>query len=57
MKGDYHRYLAEFAGGDGRKGASEAAHEAYKQATEIAQSDVRFGVFTVRTTLYVVPAV
>ena len=40
MKGDYHRYLAEFAGGDGRKGASEAAHDAYKQATEIAQSDV-----------------
>jgi len=40
MKGDYHRYLAEFAGGDGRKGASEAAHDAYKQATEIAQSDL-----------------
>lgn len=39
-KGDYHRYLAEFAGGDGRKGASEAAHESYKQATEIAQSDL-----------------
>lgn len=41
MQGDYHRYLAEFAGGDGRKGASDAAHDAYKQATEIAQSDVR----------------
>jgi len=40
MKGDYHRYLAEFAGGDGRKGASEAAHDAYKQATEIAQADL-----------------
>jgi len=40
MKGDYHRYLAEFAGGDGRKAASEAAHESYKQATEIAQSDL-----------------
>ena len=40
MKGDYHRYLAEFAAGDGRKGAAEAAHEAYKQATEIAQADV-----------------
>jgi 14-3-3 protein epsilon len=41
MKGDYHRYLAEFAAGDQRKGASDAAHEAYKQATEIAQTDVR----------------
>merc|ERR1711977_611014 len=40
MQGDYHRYLAEFAAGDGRKGASEAAHDAYKQATEIAQSDL-----------------
>ena len=39
-KGDYHRYLAEFAGGDGRKGSSDAAHESYKQATEIAQSDL-----------------
>jgi len=39
-KGDYHRYLAEFAAGDGRKKASEAAHESYKQATEIAQSDL-----------------
>jgi len=40
MKGDYHRYLAEFAAGDGRKTASDAAHESYKQATEIAQSDL-----------------
>lgn len=40
MKGDYHRYLAEFAGGDSRKGASEAAHEAYKAASEIAQSEL-----------------
>ncbi|KAK9900106.1 14-3-3 protein [Cystobasidium minutum MCA 4210] len=40
MKGDYHRYLAEFASGDARKSASEAAHESYKQATEIAQTDL-----------------
>merc|ERR1711939_836740 len=40
MKGDYHRYLAEFAAGDNRKTASEAAHESYKQATEIAQTDL-----------------
>ena len=39
-KGDYHRYLAEFADGDRRNGASEAAHVSYKQATEIAQSDL-----------------
>ncbi|KAJ6171863.1 hypothetical protein N7470_000930 [Penicillium chermesinum] len=32
MKGDYHRYLAEFAIGDRRK--------AYKAATEIAQTDL-----------------
>jgi len=40
MKGDYHRYLAEFASGDNRKSASDAAHESYKQATEIAQTDL-----------------
>jgi 14-3-3 protein epsilon len=40
MKGDYHRYLAEFAAGDGRKTAAEAAHESYKQATDIAQTDL-----------------
>lgn len=40
MKGDYHRYLAEFASGDSRKEASDAAHSAYKTATEIAQADL-----------------
>jgi hypothetical protein len=40
MKGDYHRYLAEFASGDTRKGASEAAHESYKTASTIASSEL-----------------
>lgn len=40
MKGDYHRYLAEFAIGDRRKGAADASLEAYKAATEVAQTDL-----------------
>ncbi|KHN94152.1 14-3-3-like protein [Metarhizium album ARSEF 1941] len=40
MKGDYHRYLAEFASGEKRKGAATAAHEAYKNATDVAQTDL-----------------
>lgn len=39
-KGDYHRYLAEFAVGDRRKGAADASLEAYKAATEVAQTDL-----------------
>ncbi|KAJ1569232.1 hypothetical protein HK096_003806 [Nowakowskiella sp. JEL0078] len=40
MKGDYHRYLAEFAVGDKRKDASGHAHAAYKSATDIAQTEL-----------------
>ncbi|KAK7203589.1 14-3-3 protein [Myxozyma melibiosi] len=40
MKGDYHRYLAEFASGDKRKDASSAAHDAYKTATDIALTEL-----------------
>lgn len=36
MKGDYHRYLAEFATADLRSEASKSANEAYKNATDIA---------------------
>ncbi|KXL50549.1 hypothetical protein M433DRAFT_151440 [Acidomyces richmondensis BFW] len=40
MKGDYHRYLAEFASGEKRKSAATAAHEAYKNATDVAQTEL-----------------
>ncbi|KAI9224055.1 14-3-3 family protein epsilon [Blastocladiella britannica] len=40
MKGDYHRYLAEFAAGDKRKDAASAAHDSYKHATDIAQTEL-----------------
>ncbi|XP_077422104.1 tyrosine 3-monooxygenase/tryptophan 5-monooxygenase activation protein, epsilon polypeptide 1 [Vanacampus margaritifer] len=36
MKGDYHRYLAEFATGNGRKEAAEQSLVAYKTATDLA---------------------
>lgn len=40
MKGDYHRYLAEFAQGEKRKDAASHAHDAYKAATEIALTEL-----------------
>ncbi|CAH0049447.1 unnamed protein product [Clonostachys solani] len=40
MKGDYHRYLAEFAIGDRRKDSADKSLEAYKAATEVAQTDL-----------------
>lgn len=39
-KGDYHRYLAEFALGDKRKTSSDKSLEAYTAATDIAQTDL-----------------
>ena len=39
-KGDYHRYLAEFAVAEKRKGSADLSLEAYKSATEIAQTDL-----------------
>jgi len=39
-KGDYHRYLAEFAIGDKRKTSADKSLEAYKAATEVAQTDL-----------------
>lgn len=39
-KGDYHRYLAEFAIGDQRKDSADKSLEAYKAATEVATTDL-----------------
>ncbi|KAL9670084.1 hypothetical protein QQ045_007635 [Rhodiola kirilowii] len=40
MKGDYHRYLAEFKTGAERKEAAESTLSAYKAAQDIANSDL-----------------
>jgi len=40
MKGDYHRYLAEFASGNERKEAAENSLIAYKSASEIAVTEL-----------------
>jgi len=40
MKGDYHRYLAEFAIGDKRKESADKSLEAYQAATEVASTDL-----------------
>ena len=40
MKGDYHRYLAEFATGEKRTQASDNSLQAYKAASEIAERDL-----------------
>ncbi|ROT61436.1 14-3-3 epsilon-like transcript variant 1 [Penaeus vannamei] len=40
MKGDYHRYLAEFATGNDRKAAAENSLVAYKAASDIAMTEL-----------------
>jgi len=40
MKGDYYRYLAEFATGNDRKEASESSLVAYKAASDIATTEL-----------------
>lgn len=40
MKGDYHRYLAEFATGEARKEAAENSLKAYKSASDIANVEL-----------------
>lgn len=39
-KGDYHRYLAEFAMGDKRKTSADKSLEAYQSATEVAGTEL-----------------
>ena len=41
MKGDYHRYISEYTTGDENKNAGDNAHDAYKEATETAVSDLK----------------
>jgi len=40
MKGDYFRYIAEYKNEVEKKTASDNAHEAYKQAMEIAKNEL-----------------
>ncbi len=40
MKGDYHRYLAEFAISEKRKEAADLSLEAYKSASEVAVTEL-----------------
>jgi len=41
MKGDYHRYLAEFATGDKRKDSADKALDDYKAASDVAATELR----------------
>jgi 14-3-3 protein epsilon len=38
MKGDYYRYIAEYATADNHKKAADGALESYSKASEIANS-------------------
>jgi len=40
MKGDYHRYLAEFATGDLRQASADKSLEAYKAATDVSTTEL-----------------
>ncbi|KAI8636366.1 protein BMH2 [Parasitella parasitica] len=40
MKGDYHRYVAEYATDENRKVAAEKALDAYQTATDVAQVEL-----------------
>lgn len=40
MKGDYYRYMAEFLGGEERKGAAENSRGAYQAASDVANEEL-----------------
>jgi len=40
MKADYYRYQAEYANGDGKSKAAEAARLAYEEAQKVAEKDL-----------------
>lgn len=40
MKGDYHRYLAEFASAENHSRHSQDAHDAYKAASDVALAEL-----------------
>ncbi len=41
MKGDYYRYISEYTSGAAHDSAGQSAHEAYKAATSIAETDLK----------------
>ena len=41
MKGDYFRYISEYTSGAAHDGAGNNAHAAYKEATKIAETDLK----------------
>jgi 14-3-3 protein epsilon len=40
MKGDYYRYIAEYKSDDAKKTAADNAHDAYKEAMNVAKSEL-----------------
>lgn len=40
MQGDYYRYIAEYASGETRQTAANSAHEAYQNATTVAEVEL-----------------
>lgn len=40
MKGDYHRYLAEFASGENHSKCAQEAHDSYQEASSIAIAEL-----------------
>jgi len=41
MKGDYFRYIAEYAAGDAHKGVADGALDAYQKASDVATKDLK----------------